>query len=87
MRNNVPKVDGEHLIFKTSIAGVKTRLLVDVKAAIRFEAAGLVENSQQCDVRWLYGIHTGNMQYICDGFKREIIHSCRYMYLCMCVCD
>ena len=29
VRNNMPKVKGKHLIFKTSIAGVKTRLLVD----------------------------------------------------------
>ena len=29
MKNNIPKVDGKHLIFKTSIAKVKTRLLVD----------------------------------------------------------
>ena len=29
MRNNIPKVKGGHLIFKTSIARVKTCLLVD----------------------------------------------------------
>ena len=29
MRNNVLKINGKHLIFKTSIAGVKTCLLVD----------------------------------------------------------
>ena len=32
MRNNILKVNGKHLIFKTSIAGVKTRLLVDNKS-------------------------------------------------------
>ena len=29
VRNNVSKVNGKHLIFKTSIAGVKTCLLID----------------------------------------------------------
>ena len=29
MRNNVPKAEGEHLILKTSIAEMKTHLLVD----------------------------------------------------------
>ena len=29
MKNNVLKINGKYLIFKTSIAGVKTHLLVD----------------------------------------------------------
>ena len=29
IRNNVPKIKGKHLVFKSSINGMKTRLLVD----------------------------------------------------------
>ena len=58
-----------------------------VKAAVKFGAAGLVENSRQYDVRWLYGICTGDMWYVCNEFKREVIHSCRCMYSCICVYD
>ena len=34
MRHNVSKVNGEHLIFKTSIAGVKTCLLIDNRSEV-----------------------------------------------------
>ena len=29
VKNNMPKIEDKHLVYKTSIAGVKTRLLVD----------------------------------------------------------
>ena len=29
MRNNVPKIEGKHLVFKASIAEIQTRLLID----------------------------------------------------------
>ena len=57
-----------------------------VRTAVRFGTVGLVESSQQCDVRWLYSIRTGDMQYVCVRFKREVIHSMQ-MYVLVRVCD
>ena len=34
VRNNMPKVEGKYLIFKTSIAGVKIYLLIDNRSKI-----------------------------------------------------
>ena len=50
-------------------------LFDNVRSTVRFEAADLVESSQQCDMRWLYGVHTGDIQYIYVRFKREVIHN------------
>ena len=57
-----------------------------MRAAVRFEAASLVKSSQQCDVRWLYGICTGDIWYIYVRFKKEVIHSIQ-MYVLVRVCD
>ena len=43
VRNNMPKVKNKYLIFKTSIAKVKTRLLVDNKSE-----AELIDKSFIC---------------------------------------
>ena len=29
MQDDVPKIEGRHLVFKASVAGMKTRLLID----------------------------------------------------------
>ena len=63
-----------------------TFFIACVRAAVRFKAAGLVESSQQCDMQWLYDIHMGDMQYVCIGFKKKVIHSMQ-MYVLVRVCD
>ena len=55
-----------------------------MRITVRFEAAVLVENNQQCDVQWLYSVCMGNIQYVCIGFKKEVIHSIQLdVYTCM----
>ena len=46
-----------------------------MSAIVKFETASLVGYSQQCDMQWFYDIHMRNMQYVCIGFKKKVIHS------------
>ena len=58
-------------------------LYANVKAAVRFGAMGLVESSQQCYLQWLYGVHIGDIQYVCIEFK-EVIHNIQLdEYMCV----
>ena len=55
-----------------------------MKTAVRLGAAGLEESSQQCDVRWFYGIRMGICgMYVLDLRERLFIVADVYTRACM----